>query len=340
MVFKLRPTAAPLHPASQPEAPSPAFFCMGVPSAGSASSVASDSSGGTYYTATAGGGNPCVQAGGAAAFSTADVLCIKYEDVNSLESYPESSDAPGSPAPGFQESPISSPVRSSGGDWYCRALALDSASPSSQITGDLPDPEFQPGPMNYYAFPEMPCVMTPRLMALGEEAVLAYELACADVMHRLPDTPEHEHRPFYSFSREGLEHWFNSLADAKNAVFLRKSAVAADIAESLRELDSQLRIYCWDEVFLKSAAYEIDFISEESSESNLRINFSSLERLRSLSRYPFYGVSFVEKNSAVFSSTKLDVQTRGDGGWAAHNFVADPHCLTEHHLPLFKPPHK
>lgn len=154
----------------------------------------------------------------------------------------------------------------------------------------------------------------------------------------LAQEPEHERRPFSSFSREGLERRFNAAADAKNAVSLRRSAVAADIAESLRELDSQLRIYCWDEVFLKSAAYEIDLISDESSERNLRINFSGLERLRSLSRYPFYGASFLEKNSVVFSSTKQDLQTRGDGGWAAQHFVADPRSLTEHRMPLFKPP--
>lgn len=44
--------------------------------------------------------------------------------------------------------------------------------------------------MNYYTFPEMSCVMTPQLMALGEEAILAYELACADATHRLPDVSE------------------------------------------------------------------------------------------------------------------------------------------------------
>lgn len=116
------------------------------PGSSGASSVATDSSGAIYHTATTGGGNPRVQgspaqkASGAAAFSAADVSCFEYEDVTSGESYPGSSSAlQASPAHESQGSPISSPARTSGGDWYYRAHAFANASPSSQATDfDLP----------------------------------------------------------------------------------------------------------------------------------------------------------------------------------------------------------
>lgn len=142
------------------------------------------------------------------------------------------------------------------------------------------------------------------------------------------------HRPFSSFSCEGLERYFNALVDARNAIALRKSALEVDIGDYLKVLDARLSLYAKDEVFLQSAANEVQLIEQESSARDLRINFLRLELLRSLTRNPSYGSSFLEKESVIFSSTMRILRKRGDAGQITLLFLADPHSLAERRLPL------
>lgn len=139
--------------------------------------------------------------------------------------------------------------------------------------------------------------------------------------------------PFSALSCEGLKSYFNVLVDARNAVELRRSAVVADIGDCLKLLDSKLCLYSKDDVFLTSAACEIQLIQEESSARDFRINFFGLEYLRSLN--PSYGLSFVEKHSSVYSSIQLVLRTKEDAERATYQFLADPSSLTERRLSLF-----
>lgn len=148
------------------------------------------------------------------------------------------------------------------------------------------------------------------------------------------------HSPFTSFSRENLERYFGKLIDARNAIALRQSALAIDIGDCLRALDTKLRLYAKDDVFLKTAAHEVYLIEQESLVRDLKINFFGLELLRSMTRNPSYGSSFLEKESILFSSTRHVLRTREDAGRITSQFLADPYSLVEHRLPLLRPHQK
>lgn len=157
-------------------------------------------------------------------------------------------------------------------------------------------------------------------------------------MRNIAQSPElsNSHRPFSSFSCESLERYFNALIDARNAVALRKSALAIDIGDYLKVLDAKLSLYAKDEVFLKSAANEVQLITRESSARDLRINFFGLEILRSMAQNPSYGSSFLERESVILSSTTRILQKREDAGQVTHMFLADPYSLAERRLPLLR----
>ena len=94
----------------------------------SGSSIATDSSGDIYYAVTAGREDPVLQSstaeeGGDAAVSSVDRSSMNHKD----GSYPDSSSASQvARVYHFRGSPVSSPFRTSGGDWYHKAFAVSS----------------------------------------------------------------------------------------------------------------------------------------------------------------------------------------------------------------------
>ncbi|KJA13359.1 hypothetical protein HYPSUDRAFT_59947 [Hypholoma sublateritium FD-334 SS-4] len=84
-----------------------------------------------------------------------------------------------------------------------------------------------------------------------------------------------------TLSCDDLERRFCAVADAKNAVKLRQSATLADIGECIMFLDSKLRLYDKDRVFLKSASVDLQFIKGQATTNGHSINFLGLELYRS-----------------------------------------------------------
>ncbi|KJA12713.1 hypothetical protein HYPSUDRAFT_210199, partial [Hypholoma sublateritium FD-334 SS-4] len=189
---------------------------------------------------------------------------------------------------------------------------------------------------DYCTVPGESPILTPELIALGEEAIATYELLhAAQVADLPPDENDRSPRLFSSLSREGIERHFNALVDARDAIQLRRLAVSVDIGECLKVLDSKLSMYSKDGVFLSSAAYEILLIKAESATRQLDINFYGLEVCRSKTRNPPYGSSFMEQHSNTNTSINLALQMREDAYQATDIFVDDPCALTEHRLPFF-----
>ncbi|KJA21374.1 hypothetical protein HYPSUDRAFT_202941 [Hypholoma sublateritium FD-334 SS-4] len=229
---------------------------------------------------------------------------------------------------------------SSGHGYYYEDTTSNNASPDSETSSfslvcTSEDLKTCPGPINYCEIPGICPVLSPHLMALGDEAILSYESVREEQISNLPDKPSDPHRPFSSFSCEGLERYFNALVDARAAVELRKRAAEVDIGDCLRILDLKLSLYCKDDVFLESAAYEEHLIKHESSVRNLGIDFWALQCFRSRTQDPAYGASFLEKNSAINYSIEQIVQKKRYAREVVDRFLADPHSLTEHRLPFF-----
>lgn len=146
--------------------------------------------------------------------------------------------------------------------------------------------------------------------------------------------PDHLRNPFFSYSSKELEQRFNAVVDAKNAVTLRQSAILADIGDCLLQLDSKLRLYERDDVFLKSAAHELQLIKQQSKAAGHAINFLGLELLRSMSP-DSYGQAFYEKHRVLCSSLQHVLAVKEEAIQVAYQFLSDPSCLVEHRLVFF-----
>lgn len=201
--------------------------------------------------------------------------------------------------------------------------------------------------------PEPP-ILTPELIALGEAAISTYELLRSALTAGLPPhvmcsthpkksyflrhfTQESDHPPslLSSLSCEGIERYYNALVDAKEAIRLRRLAITIDIGECLKVLDSKLKLYRKDGVFLSSAAYEVQLVKAESQTRQLGINFFALEMCRSQFQDPHYGASLLERNSHINTYIGMLLQVKEDVRQATYLFVDDPFALTEHRLPPF-----
>lgn len=197
-------------------------------------------------------------------------------------------------------------------------------------------------------------ILTPHLIILGDDAVSTYESVCSSQTTGPPpdvksfhyetisvlkknytQATDSPHSLFSSFSCEGLEKYFNALIDARNAITLRRSANGADIGAFLKVLDARLNLYRKDEVFLSSAAHELQQIKQESLKRNFRINFLGLEMFRSLTRNPPHGSSFLELHGATNTCVNTSLRTLEDEQCVTDLFLEDPSSLTEHRIPYF-----
>ena len=136
--------------------------------------------------------------------------------------------------------------------------------------------------------------------------------------------------PVSSFSQQELEQRFCAVVDAKNAVTLRQSATLADIGDCLLLLDSKLRLYETDDVFVNSAVREMHMIEQQSSTS-----FLGLEVFRSTTSRGRHGQSFYEKNRLLCSSVQRAIDAKEENIQVAYQFLSDPSCLVEHRLVFF-----
>ncbi len=144
--------------------------------------------------------------------------------------------------------------------------------------------------------------------------------------------------PFSPLSPKELEKRFNVVTDAKNAVTLRQSAILAEIGEYLLQLDSKLRLYETDNVFVKSASHEIHMIQQQSTTIGHPIGFLGLELFRSMSSKVKYGPSFYERNRLLCSSVQRTLDVKEEAIHVAYQFLSDPSCLVEHRLCFFSTP--
>lgn len=113
---------------------------------------------------------------------------------------------------------------------------------------------------------------------------------------------------------------------------MRQSALLADIGDCLLSLDSKLRLYEKDGVFLKSATQDIQDIKEQSISMGCHINFLGLELLRSLIPNSTYGECFYKKHQILCSTVQCVLSAKEGAVQVAYQFIDDPHSLLEHRL--------
>jgi hypothetical protein len=134
-------------------------------------------------------------------------------------------------------------------------------------------------------------------------------------------------------SGEDLEQYFAAVADAKNALQLRKSVVEVDIGVALEGLLPKLSLCEKDGATLEILFQEMRSIKLECLTRSLHLNFFFLEFYRC--SLPFHRPSVLEQYGSLFSDMERVVGQRSDAQRMAQSFMDGPSCVTERRMPLF-----